>query len=391
MSNMNACGVGQADETQAIVSRFVALAVRGLVPMFNQQRQLFCYKLRKTDGGSIREGLSHRYTMMTLLGLHRLEQAGSVSPFDANTILETLVSDLKWIHNIGDLGVLLWLCAVVCPERLAGLEPRLQLQTALARYSGVRQGVTMELAWFLTGLSYAAVACPKPFPYIESLSFNTYKLLTKNQGARGFFSHLSTSGSIIARVRGRFASFADQVYPVYAMTQFSKAYSHEEAAKRALTCALGICEVQGPLGQWWWHYDSVGGRVADGYPVFSVHQHGMGPMALFALGEALNSDFDPWIYRGLRWINSNNELGRDMEDASNNVIWRCILRSRRSLTRYVTARFGGYADALQEQARDLSLLLECRPYELGWLLYAFANRAKELPARKYRVFEHREA
>ena len=49
--------------------------------------------------------------------------------------------------------------------------------------------------------------------------------------------------------------------------------------------------------------------LLDGYPVFSVHQHAMGPMTLFGLGEAAQCDFDPWIYKGLRWINSANELG----------------------------------------------------------------------------------
>jgi len=129
------------------------------------------------------------------------------------------------------------------------------------------------------------------------------------------------------------------------------------------------------LGQWWWHYDAPGGRVADGYPVFSVHQHAMGPMTLFGLGEVINHNFDEWIYKGLRWINSNNELGYDMEDPSNDVIWRCIFRSRRSVGRYVKAAFGHYSDAVkQENREDLKILFECRPYELGWLLYAFANR-----------------
>ena len=47
-----------------------------------------------------------------------------------------------------------------------------------------------------------------------------------------------------------------------------------------------------------------------------MHQHAMGPMTLFGLGEVVNQNFDEWIYKGLRWINSNNELGFDMEDRS---------------------------------------------------------------------------
>jgi hypothetical protein len=43
--------------------------------------------------------------------------------------------------------------------------------------------------------------------------------------------------------------------------------------------------------------------------------------------------------------------------------------------RYLKARLGRYSETVQhERAEDLKVLFECRPYELGWLLYAFANR-----------------
>ena len=365
----------QKETDQVTARRFVDLAVRGLSPMFDAQQQLFCYKLKKTDHGMVQEGLSPRYTMMTLMGLHRLEEAGFESPFETKRILNSLLSDLSWADNLGDLGVLLWLCGVVCPEKFAALEPRLDLSTALKRFRGGRQGVTMEVAWFLTGLSYWGQTHPKKLAQLEPFAFEAYQIVTKNQGDRGFFGHLSTTGSVAGIARGRIGSFADQVYPIYGMAQFSKAYQHEEAAKRALKCANGICEVQGPMGQWWWHYDSVGGRVADGYPVFSVHQHAMGPMTLFGLGEAINQNFDEWIYKGLRWINSNNELACDMEAESDAVIWRCIMRSQRSVGRYLKAGLGLYSDTIQHKKReDLKVLFECRPYELGWLLYAFAGR-----------------
>lgn len=387
MTETKVATVRQTEANQVRVNRFIALAVRGLVPMFDQQRQLFCYKLKKTDRGMMQEGLSPRYTMMTLMGLHRLEQAGSSSPLDTKKILAALLSDLGWVDNVGDLGVLLWMCGIVCPEKFADLERRLPIDTAVTRYRGARQGVTMELAWFLTGLSYWGQRCPEKLQRLEPLAFETYRKLTKNQGQRGFFGHLSTSSSLAGITRGRIGSFADQVYPIYAMAQFSRAYQHEEAAGRSLKCALGICEEQGPLGQWWWHYDSVGGRVADGYPVFSVHQHAMAPMTLFGLGEVIDHNFDEWIYKGLNWINSNNELGYDMEAESEGVIWRCIFRTRRSLGRYLKAGLGRHSEAIEEQAEDLETLFECRPYELGWLLYAFANRTAQ-PSKSFQSLNH---
>ncbi len=375
MMNTRVSTPNQFETDATTVRRFVDLAVRGLSPMFDAQRQLFCYKLKQTNQGMTQEGLSQRYTMMTLMGLHRLEQAGGVSPFDTDRILEVLLADLTWVDNLGDLGVLLWLCGVMCPEKYSAIESRLDVSTALQRFQGGRRGVTMEVAWFLTGLSYWAQAYPEKLRSLEPVAFETYRVMTKNQGDRGFFGHLSTSGSLAGAVRGRIGSFADQVYPIYAMAQFSKAYQHEEAAARAVKCADGICEVQGPMGQWWWHYDAAAGRVADGYPVFSVHQHAMAPMTLFGLGEVIHRNFDEWIYKGLRWINSKNELGFEMEADSEGVIWRCIMRSQRSVGRYVKASLGLHSETIQHsRPEDLKVLFECRPYELGWLLYAFANR-----------------
>src|SRR5580692_8116669 len=316
----------QLDEPQTTIRRFVDLAVRGLVPMFDEQKQLFCFSLKKTNDGMVREGLSPRYTMMTLMGLHRLEEAGGVSPIEIEPVLESLLRNLDWVKDIGDLGVLLWTCALVAPERLSEIEGRMDLETALVRYPSAKRGVTMELAWFLTGLSNWALAYPEKLPRLKDLAFQTFDMLNQNRGEQGFFGHLARNAGVQGRTRGRIGSFADQVYPIYAMTRFSQAYQEESALQMALQTGRGLCEAQGSLGQWWWHYDSLSGRVLEGYPVFSVHQHAMGPMTLFALGEAAQCDFTPWIYRGLQWINVDNELGFNMEDDSAHVIWRCQFR-----------------------------------------------------------------
>ncbi len=83
----------QPEEAQTTVQRFVALAIRGLVPMFDEQEQLFCYTLKKTDRGMVREGLSPRYTMMTLMGLHRLEEAGGESPIEIKPVLQCFAGE----------------------------------------------------------------------------------------------------------------------------------------------------------------------------------------------------------------------------------------------------------------------------------------------------------
>jgi hypothetical protein len=104
-----------------------------------------------------------------------------------------------------------------------------------------------------------------------------------------------------------------------------------------------------------------------------VHQHAMGPMMLFATGEATGCDLGKAIYKGLAWISGNNELGRDFMEPSLGLVWRSIYLD--SIDVYVDAALrilrlrSGAADA-----RRLKVRYECRPYELGWLLYAFAGR-----------------
>ena len=98
-------------------------------------------------------------------------------------------------------------------------------------------------------------------------------------------------------------------------------------------------------------------------------------MALFALSDATGLDFRDAIDRGLGWIDGNNELGRDMRDRASSVVWRSVYRRNR-----IKMYFGEFSDYLRGAATpvpaaDLDVMFECRPYELGWLLYAFAGRA----------------
>jgi hypothetical protein len=349
------------------------MSVQGLVPMFVPEKQLFCFRLVRTNQGMVSEGLSPRYTIMTLLGLRELERTGARTPFDLNAIYASLALNMGWIQGAGDLGLMIWLTAVFAPDQIDDIFSRCKLETALDRYADAREARTMELAWFLSGLSHAALACPEKLSDLKTLADVTYQRLAKNQGKSGFFGHLSTTKSVAGFFRGRIGSFADQIYPVYAMSKYAVAFHLEAPAKIALHCAKAICDVQGELGQWWWLYDSQSGRVSSKFPVYSVHQQGMAPMGLLAAEEATMQSFQEPIYKGLRWIYGANELKEDMRDMSQNLIWRCI---------YPQQKYGKYVNVLRSligmqsggfSAADLRILHEDRPYELGWLLYAFGK------------------
>lgn len=364
---------GQVQGSHQILE-LIGLAAEGLAPMWDREAGLFCYRLTRTEGRLIREGISHRYTLIALLGLHQLEEANHHSSVPIRDTVNRLLAHKTWIHNLGDLGLLLWVCALVAPDRVEETCANLDLEHALARYEDASRRRTMELGWFLSGIAHTALASGRCYLNLRDLALITYHLLRKNQGSSGFFGHLAKLRSFRGLLRGSIGSFADQVYPIYALTRFAEAYGVEDAREAALNCAVAICKTQGPLGQWWWHYDSVTGSVVQKYPVYSVHQDGMAPMALFALGNAIQLDFTAPIFKGLQWISGSNELGFDMRDPSENLIWRSIYPRNQYKKHYEEIsgliRFG--EDRVVHN--DLAVRFECRPYHLGWLLYAFAPR-----------------
>jgi hypothetical protein len=352
----------------------ISLATRGLVPMFDADKQIFCHRLLRTNLGIVREGLSPRYTIMTLLGLRELELAGMDSPFNTQAIYASFIRDTNWIQGLGDLGLLIWLTAIFDPERLKPLLSTFDCETALDRYADARGARTMELAWFLAGLAHAADQSPELIGNFKNLALKTYNRIRQNQGEHGFFGHLSTKDSLAGRLRGRIGSFADQVYPIYAISKFARIFQVEEALGEALKCAHAICAAQGDLGQWWWLYDARSGRVSSHYPVYAVHQHGMAPMALFAIEEASGVSFSQSVYKGLGWIYGGNELKSDMRDNSQNLIWRCIL-SENKFNKYREMISALVSSTTQIVDVDpLKILYEQRPYEYGWLLFAFAKK-----------------
>lgn len=354
----------------SVSQQLLPLALDGLIPMFNPAKRLFCHRLRRASSTMIREGLSPRYTIMTLLGLHRAEAVGLRGSIDVQETFNYLRTDCGWINNVGDLGLTLWLAALCNPENLGTVVRELAPESALERYGEGSTGRTMELAWFLSGLAHVKLSRQTSLPNFTDLALRVYRQLSENQGRDGLFGHLSTSGSLAGRVRGHIGSFADQVYPIYAMSKFALAYGIDDSLAGAHKCATAICRLQGALGQWWWHYNAISGQIAGGYPVYSVHQHGMAPLALYALSEASGISYAGPISAGLEWVCGKNELERDMASLSDRVIWRCIYQSKMRAIVDRIYKLGSHSSS----PGKLRVLHECRPYELGWLLYALSGR-----------------
>lgn len=352
------------------IAELCDMAARGLQPMLDPEKHIFCYTYRQSDDGLARIGLSPRYTMMTLLGLHRYEESGRRSPIATVPVLETLLQDLQWVNGAGDLGLLLWTCGELAPERVPEIYGRLRAQEALTRFADGQLGSTMEVAWYLTGLVACLEANCSALSGLAEQIAEAKEILKRNCGSAGVYGHRSRSNPPAGYLRRRIGSFADQVYPTIALARLSQASYDDEARLMALRTANTMCELQGSMGEWCWHYDAATARVVSRYPVFSVHQHAMAPMMLFAAGEACGRDFSDAIYKGLAWIGGSNELRRDFIEPEPGLVWRCISLSGMDKYSDAALRFLGMRSGATD-AR-LGIRFECRPYELGWLLYAFA-------------------
>ena len=243
--------------TSQSIRELISLAVRGLVSMFDPDQQLFCYRLRGTTEGLVREGVSRRYTTMALLGLDALRKDRStVSHLTPTRFSGHAPTTRSGFMALETWDCLIWLTAEYAPEQLDDLFQRVNLEKSLERFADARKCRTMELAWFLAGLCHATMASPKrPWP-LGDLAVDTYHRLQDNRGESGLFGHLATRKSLSGLLRGRIGNFADQIYPIYALSKFATAFNLEEPLDLALECALTICRLQGSQGQWWRFYDA---------------------------------------------------------------------------------------------------------------------------------------
>jgi hypothetical protein len=185
-------------------------------------------------------------------------------------------------------------------------------------------------------------------------------------------------------VSGRVACFANQIYPLLALACRAEG-GCEKSARLAEQLLTKLLSLQGPLGQWWWLYDAQSGEVVERYPVFSVHQDGMAPMALLAAARALGCDLSATIDRTVQWIYGHNELHQDMVLREHGLILRDIHpRGAGRLTRAAQAAAwsAGWRSRNDERPRHFVVNRECRPYHLGWILYAAGLAMRQINRRK---------
>ncbi len=343
----------------------VGLAVRGL-PRMRRADGRFAFTVRRVpgpDGPVMRaEGVSDRYGWIVLLGVRRLdsERQRCILGTTAAELASRQAAGVDEDTDLADLALATWATSEMSTPgagRIADLLVR-RLMTG-------PDASTVSAAWALSALLAAGRFDDAGFAYRGLLAASCES---------GLFSH-ALQPARQPRHRRHVACFADQVYPLQALARYAVATGDAHALAVAQRCADRICALQGPQGQWWWHYDVRTGKVVEGFPVYSVHQASMAPMALLDLELAGGNGHLQSIGRGLTWLADPPETKHLLIDERAGVVWRKI--GRREPVRKSVRGLRSATTAIHPQLRLSQLDRVCppgvidhetRPYELGWSL-----------------------
>jgi hypothetical protein len=362
--------VGDSAERRKLIGRCLRIARDGLPLMFRHDIQQFAFTRKRMPHGRVEAlGESLRYGAITALGASLLDPDIQRPIFGGQTAFEycgRMLASISEVSNWGDLALLGWAAAELeHPEFLRAFE-RLN---ELGGFSGDCE--TVVASWAL-----AAALAGRHEPSVNKLVETAYSRLSRAfETGSGLFFHRTDKAGLFGR--SHIACFADTVYPIQSLARYHRVSGDDAALGMANRCAEQICQQQGSAGQWWWHYDARAGVVVEGYPVYSVHQHAMAPMALFELLEAGGFDSRSSIAAGFDWLSCAPEIGEGMLEEDELVIWRKVGRTDpKKLVRKIRAGASRVhrpwrITALDQLFPPRLIDFECRPYEFGWMLYAW--------------------
>lgn len=356
--------------TRIRLEHLLELALRGLPEMQNPDGHFAHTRRDHGEAGVLAEGDNLRYAAIVALGLGSVprDRQRAVLGTDAATQALCTAERAVATSDMGAVALAAWAAAEVADIHDSTLFARLE-----AAINSRAPLDTVVCAWAL-----CAALAARALADTRALEKAAADRLMREQGQSGLFPHVlprHAAGSLRAHV----GCFADQVYPIQALARYSAATGDPVSLARANACADRICALQGKRGQWWWHYDVRDGTCLEGYPVYSVHQHAMAPMALLDLWEAGGSAHWRNIISGLDWLDAHPEVGEALVSDRIGVVWRKVgRRDPAKLARKLAAA----SSALHTGGRPLGIDWmfpadridhECRPYEFGWMLYAWLS------------------
>jgi hypothetical protein len=352
-----------------------ALARRLLPQMLDQYSGLFAQKIIATREQDQRGG-NPLYSAISVIGVLSDRKAGVVAALDTGRTIDALWT-LAWRRSssIGLRAAIVWMLVLADDHRATEGLRNLTLGFT------PRDCSSMEIGLVLAALAAAADASIDDTAVPNAANAAEAELLTRFSGRAQLFRGNAPGAAPRRLLQWNITSFASQVYPVHGLGLYARA-SERSVPDEVTRVANRLVEMQGAYGQWWWLYSARSGRLLDGYPVYSVHQDAMAFMALATAQNLGLGVYREALERGLRWVFGENELGVSLVDFEMPFISRCIQRaggeadgmfgmSRRQWRNVLLASWlTRTRPSASPTSQELEILHECRPYHLGWILYA---------------------
>jgi hypothetical protein len=359
-----------------MVRIFCDVARKGLVRYYPLHSEQLPYTtLRKENRFWNLTGDSVRYAAICQIGIQRWLRHHPEDMQKLPDLWSALKSHINHIGNIGDIALCLWVAA---DSQQQDLEAWAKSFTAIWLQQK-NECNAVELGWVVqAGVISSQLNNSKLNTVIAPVLEESHRLLAGLfRPQTGLFQRNYRGGRL--HIDHVVSCFADQVYPILAMATYGELTGDVKSKDYAALATDSICRHQGTQGQWMWHYDTQHGKVCEEYPVFSVHQHSMAPLAILASDRTNKTNHTKAIELGMRWIWGSNELGENLVSREHDIIWRDIERRELpKISRFLRGlccvySLDGMHRRLGKSFFGFKINYECRPYEYGWILYAWAD------------------
>ena len=303
--------------------------------------------------------------IIVLLGLLRAEESEIDQPFSTGALRTKILGDLGESGvSIGELGLALW------AESRAGGEAIGEVDGLLRRATvrGLEKVPLEQLAWLASGLTESSVLTGDP----------STGLVRETKAE--LISRLTGTGlgrDVHARRLGTAVPVASEFHLLHALCQMVRA-GDRELIEPAGRLASGLLGLQRGDGSWPGLVDPVRSEAAVIYPVLTVTQLAIAPMAMRAALEiGLEGKLQSAIEAGMKWTEGENALGLGLVHEADARIDRGILPKRKpgALERGISSaarRIRGQAH--ETDARQLIVDPAASSEDLGWVLEAWAGR-----------------
>ena len=319
------------------------------------------------------------YTLNVLLGMSRLNDIP-----DSINVSEIFRRNVRQLTQMPvakyAFGMALWAAAEL---DLDVPEDVVRALNGVLSEKNWKEFRAQDLGMLLTGIVAQARAGRKQWIHLAGplISFLTERYHSES----GLFFDTATG------LRRRFASFATQTYLTIACYHYGEFAGDAAAIAMANACARKLIALQGPQGEWPWFFDAQQGRVLDFYEVYSVHQYGMAPAWLECAERHDVREARAALIKGFKWMFGENQLGKSMfvpelQLSIRSQVRKGELRTKgRRVLRAVRNASLGHSSGLIDPDK-VGLRMECRSYELGWILWSFGKRTDLSQLSHHEVF-----